>query len=235
MLTYVADNRRFWLDPRTKGLLLLIINIIVFQGSVGWNESLVFGFMAILLGLNGLFLQLLGFGAIYVVVMVVDGVAGFFPEMLGAVWTVFSRMIHVYLPFLMMVYLLISTTKISELVVALESLRMPKCVIIPITVLFRFFPTVREEWMAINKAMKLRGIGLSVRNALTKPLTMLEYIFVPLLFSLVKIGEELSAAALTRGLGSDVKRTHLVEIGFCLRDWLVLVAATLMLVVTVFN
>lgn len=39
---------------------------------------------------------------------------------------------------------------------------------------------------------------------------MLEYRLVPLMVSVVKIGDELSAAALTRGLGAPVKRTKRV-------------------------
>ena len=43
---------------------------------------------------------------------------------------------------------------------------------------------------------------------------ILEYRFIPMMICSVKIGEELSAAALTRGLGMPVKRTNICEIGF---------------------
>ncbi len=44
--------------------------------------------------------------------------------------------------------------------------------------------------------MKMRGIRFGGKN----PFLMLEYRLVPLMVSVVKIGDELSAAALTRGL-----------------------------------
>jgi len=47
-----------------------------------------------------------------------------------------------------------------------------------------------------------------------KPAKILEYRMVPLLISCVKIGEELSAAALTRGLGAPGRRTNICRIGF---------------------
>ena len=47
---------------------------------------------------------------------------------------------------------------------------------------------------------------------------MLEYRLVPLMTCCVKIGEELSAAALTRGLGGEVKRTNICKIGFHVQD-----------------
>ena len=47
---------------------------------------------------------------------------------------------------------------------------------------------------------------------------MIEYRLVPLMVSVVKIGDELSAAALTRGLGAPVKRTNICKIGFHVQD-----------------
>ena len=45
---------------------------------------------------------------------------------------------------------------------------------------------------------------------------------VPLMVCLAKIGEELNAAALTRGLGGDVRRTNICKIGFHLQDFIFL-------------
>lgn len=57
--------------------------------------------------------------------------------------------------------------------------------------MFRFFPTVGEEYGSIADAMRMRGI----RFGGGKPAKMLEYRMVPLMISCVKIGDELSAAA----------------------------------------
>ena len=82
------------------------------------------------------------------------------------------------------------------------------------SVIFRFFPTISEEYQAIRDAMKMRGIRFGGKN----PFLMLEYRLVPLMVSVVKIGDELSAAALTRGLGAPVKRTNVCQIGFHVQD-----------------
>jgi energy-coupling factor transport system permease protein len=47
---------------------------------------------------------------------------------------------------------------------------------------------------------------------------MLEYRWVPMKMCSLKIGEELSTAALTRGLGSPTKRTNICKIGFHAQD-----------------
>ena len=46
------------------------------------------------------------------------------------------------------------------------------------------------------------------------PTAILEYRIIPLMMSVVKIGDELSAAALTRGLGGLKHRTTIANIGF---------------------
>ena len=106
-----------------------------------------------------------------------------------------------------------STTTVSEFVAAMEHMHIPQTIVIPISVVFRFFPTVKEEYAAIRDAMKMRGI-----TTLRNPMKMLEYRVVPLMISIAKIGEELSAAALTRGLGAPQKRTNICKIGFAPLD-----------------
>ena len=45
------------------------------------------------------------------------------------------------------------------------------------------------------------------------------------MISITKIGEELSAAALTRGLGSPTKRTNICKIGFNMIDAIFIIVA----------
>ena len=47
-----------------------------------------------------------------------------------------------------------------------------------------------------------------------KAFQMIEYRLIPMMTCSVKIGQELSAAALTRGLGGPDKRTNICKIGF---------------------
>ena len=124
---------------------------------------------------------------------------------LGAAVGIYTHM----LPGFIMGYYLVSTTTVSEFVAAMEKMHIPQKIVIPMSVVFRFFPTVKEEYAAIRDAMKMRGI-----TTLRSPMKMLEYRVVPLMMSIAKIGEELSAAALTRGLGAPQKRTNICKIGF---------------------
>ena len=114
---------------------------------------------------------------------------------------------------------LVSTTTVSEFIAAMEKMHITQKITIPLAVMFRFFPTVVEEAGSINKAMSMRDIKFGG----TKALQMIEYRVIPLTCS-VKIGQELSAASLTRGLGGPDKRTNICKIGFGWCDALVFLA-----------
>ena len=115
-----------------------------------------------------------------------------------------------FLPCFILGKWILTKTEVSEFVAVMWKLRLPQTAIIPLSVVFRYFPTIKEEWASIRAAMKMRGIHVS-----------LEHIMVPLLMSAVNVSEELSAAALCRGLDSPEPHTSLVQVRFRFSDVLV--------------
>ena len=113
---------------------------------------------------------------------------------------------------------LVASTSVSDFLAAMKRMRVSEKILIPLSVIFRFLPTIGEENAAIRDAMRMRGIRFGGKH----PGRMLEYRLVPLMISIVKIGDELSAAALTRGLGAPGRRTDLCEIGFHWQDVLLI-------------
>ncbi len=121
-----------------------------------------------------------------------------------------------FLPCIMMGRYLMESTTVSEFTAAMKKMRVSDKIIIPLSVMFRFFPTVIDEAESISAAMKMRGIRIGGKHASK----IIEYRMVPLMTCCVNIGEELSAAALTRGLGGTVARTNICRIGFHLQDYI---------------
>lgn len=103
---------------------------------------------------------------------------------------------------------LISSTPVGLLMNALEKLKLPFSVVITIAVMFRFFPTLKEEYGHIKNAMKMRGIGLNAVNVISRPILTLEYMMVPLLSSASRIGDELAAAGHTKGVDAPAKKVR---------------------------
>ena len=125
-----------------------------------------------------------------------------FPYIKGVLANILLIIIMVvsrFLPAYMMGAYVINTTTVSEFKATMDKLHMPDVLTIPMCVMFRLFPTIREENDSIRAAMKMREI----RFGGGKIGKMLEYRIVPVITCVAKIGEELSASALTRGLGKQ--------------------------------
>ena len=60
---------------------------------------------------------------------------------------------------------LIATTSVSEFISAMERIKMPQAITIPMSVMFRLFPTLGAEWRSIRRAMRMRGIHLGGAKA----------------------------------------------------------------------
>ncbi|MDR2247979.1 MAG: energy-coupling factor transporter transmembrane protein EcfT [Treponema sp.] len=211
-------ERRGNLDPRTKLLILVFINMVIFTCPDLYTEWLCMALISAILLLMGAYCQTVRGLAIYAIIMVILYVCGLVPGFLANF--VFMMMIcfRRIMPAIFFASGLIATTRVSDIISALQKLHMPKSIIIPFAVTLRFFPTAKEEFLHIRDAMKLRGISISVKNIVTRPLTLLERIAVPMILRCANIAEELSAAAVTRGIESEGRRTSLRELNLHAAD-----------------
>lgn len=126
------------------------------------------------------------------------------------------------LPTIMAATFALNRTKISEWIAALKKCHLPFSVIIPLTVLFRFFPTLFQDFRSIRNAMKYRGIAVSTVDLFLHPLQTMEFIIVPILMSAENTSLDLSSAALVRGLANPTKHTSVYEIRLKIQDYLLI-------------
>lgn len=113
-----------------------------------------------------------------------------------------------------------STTTVGELTAALRRMHLPESIIIPCAVVVRFFPTVGEDYRHIRAAMALRGIDAGRGALLRHPVQSLEYILMPLLMNSNNVAQDLSAAALTKGIGLPGRHTCMTELRLTAWDFL---------------
>ena len=222
-ITHTAKPCGLLLDPRTKLLLLVTVTSLLLSTGTGGVMGAVKLILSVLpfalllvqrqwkTAAKYLVLYLVCFFLERLAMTKMTGLAAFLLLALTSIMTRFA-------PGIMMGAYFISSTSVSDFIAAMKRMRVPEKIVIPLCVIFRFFPTIREENAAIRDAMRMRGIRLDGRH----PGKMLEYRLVPLMISIVKIGDELSAAALTRGLGAPVRRTDICKIGFHTQDILMI-------------
>ncbi len=210
--------RQMYLDPRTKIFLCLTVSFVMLAGDGMGTMRYVQPVLAIVPLVFLLLLKKTWIAVYYVGMYIITTTLPYLllPHLPSIVNFLFTGVIAVCtqaLPSMSMFCLLILTTTVSEFMAAMDSLHIPKKLTVPISIMFRFFPTIREEYAAIRDAMRLREVG-SWRN----PIEMLEYRLVPLLMGLVSIGNDLSASALTRGFHAPTRRTNVCPIGFHWQD-----------------
>ncbi len=130
-------------------------------------------------------------------------------------------------------FVLISGKSGSEMLEALNRMKVPRSIGIPFSVLLRFVPTIKIELKALKENMKIRGIVTSRFFPLLHPIKYIEYTLVPLLMRMIKISDELSASALIRGLDSDEKRVTLTELRFRKTDLMIGLLGALMIALVI--
>ncbi|MFB1050016.1 energy-coupling factor transporter transmembrane component T [Paraliobacillus sp. JSM ZJ581] len=222
----VTEKKRVKLDPRTKIVVLLLINLSTFTANAWYVMALaaIIPLSLFILSKRYYFatvLSIIYVSSLLLYVFLINETSGVLSIIIAMLTSLICRMG----PGLLMGYYLLTTTTVSEFIAAMERIHLPRQMIIPLSVIFRFFPTIKEESSAITDAMRMRGISFGKSRG--GSLALIEYRLIPLFISCVKIGEELSCSALTRGLGSSIKRTNICKIGFGFTDICYTVFATI--------
>lgn len=213
------EDRGIVIDPRTKIFFMLILCIFVIGGAGGYGAGWIqagLGFVPfVLLLLSHRWGSFVTYSVLYIAVYLANmwtwDSAGGVVRIIVAISVMFVMRI---MPSLVMGAYIMGTTTVSEFIAAMGRMHIPQQITVPLAVMFRFFPTVIEEFRSINMAMSMRDIRFGGKNAGR----MVEYRLIPLIVCSVNIGNELSAAALTRGLGADTRRTNVCQVGFHLQD-----------------
>jgi len=223
------------LDPRTKLYMILTVSAVVMMSATTpflWGVRIVMTLIpVILLVIEKKYTSVFWFTFLYMAALVLTFVFlsedsnSFFKTFL----TGYSGIVVQFMPCLITAWYVVRTTKIGEFMSAMQKMHVPDGITIALAVVMRFFPTIKEEYSSISDAMKMRGIALGGGNAAK----MIEYRMIPLLFSCVNIGDELSAAAVTRGLGGKVKRTSVERLRMSFFDWLLVIVFTAVAVIFV--
>ena len=141
----------------------------------------------------------------------------------GVKFLMISRFVSVSAFFIM----LQKSTSISQIIQTLEFWRVSRKLTVPLSVMFRFAPTMRQEMAHIGDSMTMRGIRPTLWGFLKAPAPMLEYVLLPLLMRSIKVSEELAASAVVRGIENPEPRTVRLPLRWKTRDSLYVILVVL--------
>ena len=145
------------------------------------------------------------------------------PEVIAMIFVILVNYSIRMFPCLMVGALMIREISLRRFVLAMRKLHFSEKLIIALSVTIRYFPAIREETNYIKEAISLRKIKSSKK---------LEVMLVPLMMSATATAEELSAAAVTRGIENPIKKTSLLTLKLHCIDYVCCVIGGLFLVGT---
>jgi len=216
----VVRRNKFNLDPRTKLLLIIVIATlelmdvnIYFTVAVGFIPFLLFISNRQFLGSFKYFVLFLLAAFIHVhrVNIQLNMVLNMIVVLMGALVLRLS-------PAFACADYILKSTGVSEMISAFNKMKVDRKILIPVSVMFRFLPTIKQESSAIHDAAAMRGIIVTRKKFWENPVQAFEYRVVPLMISVANIGEDLSAAALSRGLDNPVEHTNYTDVRFTKND-----------------
>ena len=150
---------------------------------------------------------------------------------LRTMFIAFLGLFHKVYPCGMLSGIVLSTTKVSEFLSAMNRIHAPKKLVIPLAVMLRYIPTIREDWHFIKDAMRLRDVSPSLKGLISHPGMTIECLYSPLLMAASKAADELAIASVTRGIENPHARTCLIQIRFRIQDFLIICCFVVMMVV----
>lgn len=215
-----------FLDPRTKLAVLAVLPVLtvcvsgfwsmVLTAAVGLTPMILLSFVR-RCATAGILSVLCYAGILICCQYVLNGDGGGL-QLLRLILSMFGTVLF---PCVTAAVYLKRSTSDSAFICALYKLHFPGFLIIPLAVIFRYFPVLAGEYRRISLALRQRGIKKITQR------------FVPLIVNAVQLSSEIAAAALLRGIDSPA-RTQVDENRMCLQDWLVLLlcAAALCAVLT---
>ena len=223
--------RPLYLDPGTKlFLILLCVLSAVFAPNLYFQFALVI-VIGILAGICGKRQYALRGIILYAIICVLTvRLTGILTGTWRTMFTAFFGLVHKVYACGMLAGFVIATTKTGEFLSAMARMHISKKLTIPIAVMLRYLPAIREDLHYIKDAMRLRDVSPSLIGFLKAPVMTVNCIYVPLLTAASKTADELSIASVTRGIESPNPRTCLVKIQMRTADWSVIAFFTAFLV-----
>lgn len=212
---------KFRMDPRAKLYLLLLANLMLFFHVGTGAEAVAVSLFLLLFFLSGRIRSGIRLAVLYFGLLAIDlwAVPHAGEGILMNFLSLISVGVRMMLPCIITGAYAFTTTTVGELTCALRRMHVPESVIISCAVVVRFFPTVKEDYRQIRAAMALRGIAEGKAALLRHPAESLEYILMPLLMNGNNVAQDLSVAALTKGIGLPGTHTCMVELKLTVWDF----------------
>lgn len=111
------------------------------------------------------------------------------------------------------------TTRVEDLLLTLERMKLPFCVFLPTAVMLRFIPTFANDIKQVWETLRIKGWPLGPAMLTLHPILSARLILAPILFRALKSSETLGVAAELKGMGARKRTVRSDGVRLCSADW----------------
>ncbi|MDN6664194.1 MAG: energy-coupling factor transporter transmembrane protein EcfT [Tetragenococcus koreensis] len=223
----------FHFDPRTILYLLLISQIILFLDISIFIEVITVIILVVPFFISKQFKWGLRIGIVYSLQLFIAFII--LPNINNAVLLYPLSMVangfRELIPGMIVGIYAIKLTHSGEWISLFKKWHFPKFFIVPFSVIFRFFPTAREDYRQIRNAMAFRGIERGPVAFVKQPIQTFEFILIPLLMNASQVAQDLTISALTKGLSIPGKQTSIIKLRMTKVDFIYMVIALVPIII----
>ncbi|WP_281677797.1 energy-coupling factor transporter transmembrane component T [Eggerthia catenaformis] len=213
-------------NPISKLFVSFLLGFAVFYKVNAYFEWGIIFLLSLLFYKNGLkkeaLKNILFFGFLSLIVPNIDVIRNM-NAILLMIFMLFVVFRMFYIPFSAGSFF-IKTSDVGSVISSMDKIKLPRSVSIPIAVMFRFFPSFREESRNIKLAMRIRGITFK------NPVSYIEYVIVPLLVISSNISDDIAKAAETKCIENPVKKTRYISVKIKIIDFVYVISILIMII-----
>ena len=160
-----------------------------------------------------LYVLIYAFATFWLIEVVPKGILFISPMLLSMIYKFIVPIMAAYLTF---------KIPSGKLIAVCQRLSMPQSILLILVVIIRFIPTISGELRNIKEAMKVRGFIGTGKKSFFHPLRTMEYVVVPLIFRSLKVGDELAAASIVKGIENPKKKESYYKTNITKTDIIIL-------------
>lgn len=205
---------------KVNPIVILLFNLllpisIMFPGNV-YQHYFFLTFAAGILLATGKWTRLVKFALAYGAITLLTRLLEILPDQVSMLFSMILLVSAQFIPCLMMASVLVLDYTASEVISALDPLRLPKSFVVSLAIVVRYIPTFRKEFAYIKESMRLRGVPYSLWH----PIRSFSFFLVPQLFRCSILADEITSAGLTKGMTNPTRRSSFFDMRMQAADYM---------------
>ena len=222
-----SSREKYSTDPRINLLYLLP----VFVSSIIFDHTWIIACIILLtfqMLLNGQRKGMIGMLPLFIL--------GILPYISTSGWAVyFSILLSRAFVTGISVWLTFRSEKLPGILSLMRKVKLPEKLIMILAVFFRYFPVLKNDLRIMQEVFRTRGLFVTIGSRIRHFISYAQLLVVPLIIRTIRVAESLTAAAMTRGIESTIKRSSYIQIRMTIRDYAAILFMMMVVAARVFG